>query len=378
MRVFLPKARPAAAALFVSMFLVACGDDDDPAEIEFNEETATEFAEAGETALAGLIASVDANATISNALNTLGAGGGIAVPARLPMELGARLSAGSMLEARAARASFSAAVGPQLAPAGPVVPDELEGTTFEWDTATNAYVASERTGAPATGIRFIYYAVDPTSGEVVEPVSELGYLDLVDASTASTARLELDMVRSAGNVKLADYFVQASVVSNLETTTSTMAAEGFLTDGDERVDFDMSMVRAESETEASEDADIVIANEEEDAAITLDYEFDAAETTGQQEVGSFMIENGSDVAEIEYAFEGDDEGSSEEGALLFNGDEVVVFSGIDGEETEYTRPDGSALTEAEIEALGRMWFAYFFTVLFTYAILMPFLALLAL
>src|SRR5919112_5116274 len=43
------------------------------------------------------------------------------------------------------------------------VPAEVAGKTFIYDPSTISYVASELTGAPANGVRFILYAVDPVT-----------------------------------------------------------------------------------------------------------------------------------------------------------------------------------------------------------------------
>ena len=362
------KARPAAAAVFVSMFLVACGDDDDPAAIAFNAETAGEFATAGEDALAPALASFEAAEVITTAFATLG--GTVPMAPALPLELASRATARGVLD----RTSISRSVALSPAAPGALIPDELEGTTFVWDVDQAGYVASDRTGAPANGVRFVYYEMD---GSVpAQPLVERGRLDLVDASTTSMARLEIELVQDAGNVRLADYFVQASVVSNLSTTTATMSSEGFVSDGESRADFDMDMVQTQSATSFGDDATIVIENEDAGARIVLDYEF-LDGVSGVVESGELSIENGSDEAVFRYESEGDEELSTLDGELLFNGDQVVVFSGEGDEEVEFTRPDGSALTQAEVEAMMRMWFVYVFTALFSYSVLLPFLALIA-
>jgi hypothetical protein len=373
MRDFMRKARPWAVVLFVSAFLVACDDGDDPADLDFDAETAGEFAEAAESVMEPLAGSSDASITIGNAMFTL-TGFGVELAAALPFQVATRMTAESLMRRDRPAGLASASAGPQ----GPVIPDSLEGTTFVWDFEVMGYVPSDEPGAPSNGIRFIYYAIDPSGFEPAQPLNPLGYLDLVDASTTSNARLELDLVQDDGDVKLADYFVQAGVTNNLETTTATMTSQGFVRGEDERADFDMSFVFAGNETAGtfSEDADIVFANEAENTALRLDFEYD---DDGEQviEQGAFTVERGSDEAVFQYEASGETELDTLDGELLFNGDEVVVFSAVGDGEIEFTRPDGGALTSAEIDALTRMWFGYFFTVIFAYSILLPFLALVA-
>jgi hypothetical protein len=371
MRDFMRRARPWAAVLFVSTFLVAC-DDDDPADLGFDAETANEFTDAANEVLTPLI-SEDANVTIGNAMLKLDDIGGASIP-MVPFEVGARLSAEGLLGRERPARLAAAAMSGTAAPQGPVIPDSLFGTTYVWDFDSLGYVASDLSGAPTDGIRFLYYAIDPVSGEPAEPLNALGHLDIVDASTTSAARMELELIQDDDDVTLADYFVQAAITSNTETTTATVTADGFIRGEGERADFDMTMVFSTSDATHSEAVDVVIENQASNAALRLDYEYDE---TGDQtsEVAAFTIEDGSDEAVFQYEAESDGDQSVIDGELLFNGDEVVLFSAEGDQEIEYTRPDGSALTSSEIEALAGMWFGYFFTVIFTYGILLPFLAL---
>ena len=365
------RARPSAATVFLSLFLVACGDDDDPAELEFNEQTASEFADATEDVLRPAIAGFEVSGVIATAYDALGGAGAIVLAPTLPLELASRASSSSLLRARVTRP------GPFLtssSAADAVIPEELQGTTFVWDFEAGGYVPSEETGAPADGVRFVYYEMD---GPIpAEPLVERGRLDLIDASTTAAARLEVLLVQNAGNVTLADYFVQASIVSNLETTTATLSSEGYVSDGEEQLDFTIGMTQAGAEDESSfsDDAEIVIENDAAGARLILDYEFDADES-GQTESGEFTIEKDGNEAVFQYAMEGTDVLDTIEGELLFNGGEVVIFSAEGDEEIEYTRPDGSALTQTEIEALAGMWIGYIFTAFFAYSVVLPFLAL---
>src|SRR6266487_671399 len=52
------------------------------------------------------------------------------------------------------------------------------GTTFVWDPATNSYVASSDSGAPANGERFMLYALSQRTGLPSVPLTSIGYVDL--------------------------------------------------------------------------------------------------------------------------------------------------------------------------------------------------------
>ena len=44
------------------------------------------------------------------------------------------------------------------------IPSAVLGTTFVWDLDSGTYVASDLSGAPAQGVRFILYAINPVTG----------------------------------------------------------------------------------------------------------------------------------------------------------------------------------------------------------------------
>jgi hypothetical protein len=88
--------------------------------------------------------------------------------------------------------------------------------------------------APANGVRFVLYAVDPFTGKPGSPLNEVGYADLIDASTTSVAGLRVMLVGTAsGNVTYADYTITATGSS----TAFAAEASGYLTNGTHRLDF---------------------------------------------------------------------------------------------------------------------------------------------
>ena len=86
-----------------------------------------------------------------------------------------------------------------------VLPAEVLGKTFEYNSGTAQYEATARTGAPANGVRFILYAVNPVTQVPVEPLTEAGYADVLDESTATANSVRLQLV--SGGVTYLDYGV---------------------------------------------------------------------------------------------------------------------------------------------------------------------------
>ena len=363
---FLRRARPAAAAVVLSLSLVACGDDDDPSPDEFSAESAEEMADVAADVTVSAAESEQVQANLFNAFGVLlGAGGGALSP-MLPFEV-----------ARGAAEPFAAgsiAMPALRDPNGLLIPDAIEGVTFVWSAEDSMYVASDQNGAPDNGARFLVYAVNPLTGYPSLPLTEVGYLDMVDESTEELARLEVRVVRDEDDQTLADYYVQGSVDSTAASTTVSVESEGFYADA-ERLDFDVAMTFMESETASGLNTSAVL--EANGGTITLEHD-ELDSDAGYESVGTFTIEGEGNEVEFAFVGEGEDaEGAGIEGALSFNGDEVVIFSGP-MEDPEFTTPDGGALSGDEIDALIDMWSAFVATYAFTFLQLFPFLLLMAL
>jgi hypothetical protein len=128
----------------------------------------------------------------------------------------------------ARRAEQLQALGPQMSVAatqGRLIPDSLYGRVFRYDTATNAYAWQDSVSG-LTGIRFILYQVDDF-GDVVEPLVEVGRLDLVDQSTLSALRLHILVQDTSGTITYVDY---TATVSG-GTTSLRVTASGSVTNG---------------------------------------------------------------------------------------------------------------------------------------------------
>jgi hypothetical protein len=131
---------------------------------------------------------------------------------------------------------LSAVAPPNGAQLVPIIRSGLLGKTFVYHADTKKYeVDRARTGAPANGVRFILYQVGE-DGVPVEPLTETGYSDLTDekASAADAVGLRLRVV--AGAVTYLDY--RFDIAGSIGSATFRVA--GFLSDGTDRVNFDLS------------------------------------------------------------------------------------------------------------------------------------------
>jgi len=109
------------------------------------------------------------------------------------------------------------------------------GTTFVWDPATNSYVASSDSGAPANGERFMLYALSQRTGLPSVPLTSIGYVDLTDSSAGATGVTLVGTPAAEPPATYASYSVAADGAS----------LAGFVTDGTTRLDLN---VRADSTT----------------------------------------------------------------------------------------------------------------------------------
>jgi hypothetical protein len=251
---------------------------------------------------------------------------------------------GLFASARTMAASVRSMTGGGTTVALALIPAEYLGDTYVYDPVGIAYVLSDRTGAPANGVRFIVYAVNPISGIPTEPLQEIGYADLLDTSTPASDGLRVQLV-SEGTTYL-DYGVMGSG----SATSARIVIDGFVTNGTTQVDFnlDTSLSDALGGT-LSYDYELNVPTRD----VSLDYLIAvtnvlAAAPTANVDLflagpnGSVGIEGGLTAGA---------------GALTarVNGDDFAVMTMVNGDVASIAKPDGSALTLEEYGALFTIW-----------------------
>lgn len=231
-------------------------------------------------------------------------------------------------------AAFNAAA---LAPIFPA--DKLGKTlvcTLNQENRCRFDVDPSRTGAPADGVRFILYAVDPILKRVVTPLQEIGYLDVTDKSTPAAATVGLKAV--IGGTTMLEYDASAVVT----TTSLTLSAEGYVTDGTTRLDFDLS--QSLSQTGASIDYEVSVAGGDR----SVHFVATGTRDDPMASVTLTVTDNGH-TAELKGTATGD----ALSGTISYDGTVVINISGTP-EHPVFTRADGSAVTEDDIRALKRL------------------------
>jgi hypothetical protein len=237
----------------------------------------------------------------------------------------------------------------------PIFPSNLLGVTFEWGAAEGHYVPTERAGAPADGIRFILYAIDPLTRRPAEPLTETGFLDLTDEGDASATRLGI--YAESGGEALVDYFIEMTYqLLGEQDLSATLTAEGYISDGTERLNFELDeMATVLGSTQMiSVDVDYVLSLAGEDVSVetTLSTELDlSGEGSIEVATAGLTIRNGSDVAVLSMELAADNTLS---GVLTYNGEPALYVSGTEGDPV-FERADGEPLTSEDVAALLQLY-----------------------
>lgn len=222
--------------------------------------------------------------------------------------------------------------------AQPLLPADVLGTTFEWDEVESGYVASERAGAPANGVRFLLY--DRTT----VPPTENGFVDITDESDPSADRLSVHLEKN-GVTRLA-YDVEV-----VETTSGgTIGVSGYLTDGTDRLDFDLLESVAETADGFQIDVDYSVSLAGQPLSVDLDYTIDFGTTLGASLTATFV--NGANTLVLVMSQEGED---TLEGSVEWNGDLVMTITDDGTGEPLFLGPEGEELTAAEAQAISEMF-----------------------
>lgn len=221
------------------------------------------------------------------------------------------------------------------------VPVEIAGKTFVYDPATGSYGASTLTGAPSNGVRFLLYAVDPVSYAPVEPLTETGYVDLIDLSAGSTQAARVLVV--SGGITYIDYTVSASST----TSSGRVSAVGMVTDGTTLAKINLqSTITFTAGLTLSYSLDLPQRGVSIDLTVTAS---DISQPTGTILINLLMRGPNGTVA-----MSGQFSETSGTLNVRVNGSAFATVS-TDGTTTTITRTDGTPLPEDEFVALQRVF-----------------------
>lgn len=336
-------ARRSLAALALVGLMTACGGGD-------NNAPDAPFDPAGTTSdLAAVEASFDSDAMAGFASaapwisTTLGETQAAAALRAAPSKMMAASKAGSRTWAGAVARVYTQPAGGMrpLSPRAAIL-DEHLGVTFTRNAETLEYEASDRNGAPANGVRFIVYAVNPISGQPVTPLQEVGYADVEITSGTTSGSIRIELV--SDDVTYLDYTVAATG----SQSQITVGVAGFVSNGEDRVNFDL-------------DTQIDLADE----VITFDYVLIVPTR------GNFRLEYDQRITEATVtsslemrgphgtvAIAGSQTQSGGTYEVEVNGDAFATITVTTGQDPVITGADGEPLTEEELDALQDVFLVF--------------------
>lgn len=262
--------------------------------------------------------------------------------ATLPTRLSGSLTAdrasfaATVAARRAAMSLFASVRSPRGAQA--LFPANVLGKTYTWDAVQDKYVQSAQTGAPAIGVRFILYAVDPISGMPNEtPLTTIGSVDLTDESTPQAD--VIGVLVKFGTQTVADYDI-----SGITTQTSvTLSAVGYLAGvtGGNRVDFDLETVISFQGGAGQLDVNYHVQGSN---SVVIDIVVSGSDASTSIDV---TVSHGRDNS---IQLVGTGTATTVDLQIKYNGTVVATVTG-NGDAPTFTGANGHALTQVEIAAL---------------------------
>lgn len=220
----------------------------------------------------------------------------------------------------------------------PLLPSDVLGKTFEWSDVDNAYMPTARTGAPANGLRVIVYDRTAT------PFVEVGFVDITDESDPAADRLRVHMEKD-GITRL-DYTVEVTQ----STSSMAVSVSGFITDGVERVNFDVS----ESATQTASGATVQIGYSLSLAGRPLSVSFSSTVSFGEFVTADLTATfvNGANTLVLDMS---QDAAGALDGTVTWNGDVVMTITGTGDADPIFLGPEGEELSLAEAQAITEMF-----------------------
>jgi len=342
----LHSAKHVLTAAAITVLAAGCGKDSNAPDAPFDAAgTSSDMSSVGASFDSPAMASF--NSAAGEISLTTGGSAALALMARPTASLatGSKASAVRYAASLARMYGGAGAVRPSLAVAQASIPPDLLGATFVWDVGVQHYALSDLTGAPADGVRFLLYAVNPVTGIPVEPLVEIGYADVTTTQTSASASVNIVVVSE--DVTYLDYTARITAESQ---STGDIAVSGYVTNGQDRVNFDLDTGVTFSQTTVDLALDYTLTVPTR-GGFRIDLESDLS--------GDFEAETGTYTLDLTARGPHGTvniSGNATEGGGTFqvrvNGDLFATIDVSAGDTPVITGRDGGALTPAEEAALA--------------------------
>ncbi len=247
-------------------------------------------------------------------------------------------ASGSHWEASVAAEAFAA--GPA---SGPLLPDEFAGRTYIRDVEGYRWDET-RSDAPTNGVRFVLYEVDPVTRE--PGTTEIGYVDLLDESTLDAYVARVVVVTNG--VERINYFVSAGV----QDLTLTLTVSGFIGDGTNQIDVDLSVSFVEDGPISVATVEHVFAVPARDFEVEarVVFEFDDVTLAGSIDVDASFMQGAHTVTVDGLISFTESDNPSEGGSFAISVDgQLFATVTVDGDAVTVQNSTGGELTSGEAQ-----------------------------
>ncbi len=223
----------------------------------------------------------------------------------------------------------------------PVINPSALGHTYVYAGSSQSYVVDpNRSDAPANGVRFVLYEVN---GEgTPNPSQPIGYADLTDVGAGESDAAALSLVVIANDVTYLSYrFDLAGSVG-----AASVHVNGFLSDGTDRVDFDITTTGQLFGQGGTATVDATIGVPSHDFQVTAHLSGPAGETTGDSHLELAVASGEDDIGVVA------DVQANQLNATFTVNDKVLATATGDPANPVIVGDGGRDLTVEERTALG--------------------------
>jgi hypothetical protein len=241
-----------------------------------------------------------------------------------------------------------------------IFPPDVDGKTYEWNVDADVYLPTTRMGAPATGARFILYAVDVLTGLPNEPLVEVGFVDMIDQSTASVAKLRVLVVGTTTGSPVI-YMNYTTTLEALSASSARIGTAGYVTNSATSPDtlrFTGNLNVSGSATSASVTQDVSFDVDSHDAHARLWERVTVTSSDANLRI-FFLFKHGIEIVTLEGTFDADLIGQVLDGSITVKVDGgLFATCDVASTPTSYNLTcegaDADGLNAAEVEALDEI------------------------
>lgn len=226
-----------------------------------------------------------------------------------------------------------------------IIPPSQRGTTWVFDAAQQRYVVDRaRTGAPANGVRYILYAVNPLDHTVVPDV-EIGYADLTDEGDATPNAGSLRLRAVSHNVVFVDY--QVGLVGS--ANGGAIGVHGTFFDGTKHLAFELQAQGGHTPSAESQEVHAHLAVPEDAFELTS-----AAQATANLAQGTQHVAQAIEINGHTFAIVADHAGETAQATVAVDGTPFAQVN-VNGSVIVIVGADGRGLPAAQRETLGQLF-----------------------